>query len=187
MNRFPSNTKRLGIVAALVLVMMAFAAPGGVFAHAKLASSSPADGATIAPGLTTITLTLTEETSVDQSTSQLLHADGSPVAGATGAVDRADRKKITIITPALAEGKYLVKWHTVTEDDNGIADGSFGFTVGAQASTQGGSQSSINSGSSSESLPQAGEAQTLVTLGWLAVCAFALAAAGLALRGRVTR
>ena len=55
------------------------------------------------------------------------------MAGASSAVDKADRTKMTITTPALDIGKYTVKWHTVTEDDNGIVDGTFGFTVAAGA------------------------------------------------------
>src|SRR5262249_40092705 len=102
-------------------------------------------------------------------------------------VDRADRTKMSISTPALAEGKYTVKWHTVTEDDNGIEDGTLAFTVaGATTQTTGGTSEQSSSGTS-DSLPQAGVGQNSVLLSVLALCAVALAAMGMAIRRRATR
>ncbi|HET6261231.1 MAG TPA: copper resistance CopC family protein, partial [Chloroflexia bacterium] len=130
------GTKRAGrvfyrvviLVAALLLV--AVVGPRVASAHAHLESSTPADGATVASGLTQVTVTFSEEVSVDQSSAQLASADGSAVSGATGAVDRANRNTMVITTPALADGKYTVTWRAVTEDDNGITHGTFSFTVG---------------------------------------------------------
>jgi plastocyanin len=62
-------------------------------------------------------------------------ADGMQVQ-ASSSVDRANRKKMTIKTSPLAAGAYIVKWHAVTEDDNGITDGNINFTV-AGGSVQG--------------------------------------------------
>jgi methionine-rich copper-binding protein CopC len=168
--------------AALLLALLVF--PNGALAHARLTSSSPADGSTVAPGLTAISLTFGEETSVDQSNAQLMGADGNAVSGATSAVDRSDRTKMTISTPALAEGKYTVKWHTVTEDDNGIADGTFSFTVAASSGTGATTQSSSGT---SESLPEAGAGQSATVMVLLALGALALAATGVSIRRRATR
>src|SRR5438309_9474935 len=100
-----------------VLLIAASLAPAVALAHAKVATSSPAEGETAATGLTSIKIAFTEEISPDQSNAQLSHAGGAMMADAKAAVDRADRKVMIITTPALTEGKYTIKWHAVTEDD----------------------------------------------------------------------
>ena len=118
-----------GAIVLAALLLVALVGPRVASAHAHLESSSPADGATVTSGLTSVTLTFTEEMSVDQSSAQLASADGSAVSGAVGAVDRVNRNTIVITTPALTDGKYTVTWRAVTEDDNGITNGTFNFTV----------------------------------------------------------
>lgn len=45
-------------------------------------------------------------------------------------VDRANRKKMTIQMDApIGGGKYTIKWKAVTEDDNGISNGTINFAV----------------------------------------------------------
>jgi methionine-rich copper-binding protein CopC/predicted SnoaL-like aldol condensation-catalyzing enzyme len=92
-------------------------------------SSTPANGSTVQAGLAEIVIVFNEDVSVDQSTAQLTKADGAQVQSTTS-IDRADRTKMTI-TPAspLNAGSYIVRWHAVTEDDNGITDGNLNFTV----------------------------------------------------------
>src|SRR5438093_6435084 len=93
-----------------VLLIAASFAPAVALAHAKVTSSSPAEGETVASGLNSITINFTEEISPEQSNAQLSHAGGAMMADAKAAVDRADRKVMTITTPALTEGKYTIKW-----------------------------------------------------------------------------
>src|SRR5690348_7112690 len=84
---------------ALLLLLVLALAPSVALAHAKLASSTPADGASVNNGLTSITLNFSEELSPDQSTATLTQSSGTAVAGATSAVDRATRTLETITTP----------------------------------------------------------------------------------------
>ncbi|HEX8598959.1 MAG TPA: copper resistance CopC family protein [Chloroflexia bacterium] len=128
---------RVGITLA-ALLLVAVVGPRVALAHAHLESSTPADGATVASGVTQVTMTFSEEVSVDQSNAQLAAAEGGAVSGATSAVDRANRNTITITTPALADGRYTVTWRAVTEDDNGITNGTFSFTVGSGGAAPGG-------------------------------------------------
>jgi plastocyanin/methionine-rich copper-binding protein CopC len=111
-------------------------APGVALAHARVASSTPANGATVQPGLTDIIVNFSEDISVDQSTAQLVNEANNAVLQSTASVDRANRKKMTIKTAPLAAGKYQVKWTAVTEDDNGITNGTISFTVGGSASSE---------------------------------------------------
>src|SRR5436190_9456528 len=166
----------------VVLLLVALIAPGVALAHAELSSSSPASGQTVAEGLTTITLNFSEEISPDQSNAQLMHPDGSAVAGAMSAVDRANRKVETIQTPGLTAGKYMVKWHSVTEDDNGITDGSFIFTVAAASNA---STTSTATTSNGAPLPATGSGQDSVLLAGLVAGALLLASLGLAVRRKM--
>jgi LPXTG-motif cell wall-anchored protein len=159
-----------------VLLLVALIAPGVALAHAELASSSPAAGETVAGGLTSITLNFSEEISPDQSTAKLMQADGTAMSGATSSVDRADRKKETLLSPPLTPGKYTVKWHSVTEDDNGITDGSFTFTVAAAGDPSIGTV---------QPLPATGGQETLF-LAELAVGALLLTSLGLAFRRKAS-
>lgn len=145
---------RLAIVVA-ALLLVAVAGPGVASAHAHLESSTPADGATVASGLTQVTMTFSEEVSVDQSNAQIASADGTTVSGATSAVDRANRNMMTITTPALADGRYTVTWRAVTEDDNGITNGTFSFTVGAGGGATGDGMSNVG-GAGATDTPGAG-------------------------------
>ena len=99
--------------------------------HAEVQSSTPANGSTTGAGITTVTITFTEEVSLDQSTAELSLDRGPALPGVTSAVDRADRKKMTLTAPPLEPGSYVVTWKAVTEDDNAITSGTFSFTVTA--------------------------------------------------------
>ncbi len=110
---------------------------GGVAAHARLTASDPADKATLAKAPTQIALTFSEETSATKSGGSVTDASGATVS--TGfKVDLNQRTKMTIdLKPNLPNGAYTVKWNSLTEDDNGMADGTFTFTVQAAATGTG--------------------------------------------------
>lgn len=138
----------------LIFMLVAVAGPRIASAHAKLVSSTPSDGSTVASGLTQVVMNFGEELSLDQSTAQLMMPNGTQMQGATAAVDRADRKKMALAaSSALPDGKYTVKWKSVTEDDNGITNGTFSFTVGSPGgvTTQSGSTQAATSAPSSMS------------------------------------
>jgi len=123
------------IIAVLMLMVSALAiAPGVALAHAKVAFSTPAEGATVPPGLTRIDIRFSEDISPEQSTAQLFKGS-TQVSGATSTVDRADRTKMAINTPALDAGQYQVRWQAVTEDDNAHTAGTINFTVSGTSSS----------------------------------------------------
>jgi methionine-rich copper-binding protein CopC len=177
---------RFGVTLA-ALLLVAVVGPRVALAHAHLESSTPADGATVASGLTQVTITFSEEVSVDQSNAQLASADGGAVAGVTSAVDRANRNTMTIITPALADGRYTVTWRAVTEDDNGITNGTFSFTVGSGQAASGGETPTIRgtgtTNASGAPLPATGSGDaTPLTLAGLMLAALLLGAGTLTKR-----
>jgi LPXTG-motif cell wall-anchored protein len=149
--------------AAVLLLSAVFAAPAG--AHARLVSSNPSAGATLSSQPTTVNVTYGEETSLTKSTLQVFYqtAAASPQVQADngdGQVNVNDRTKASVtLKPGLGAGIYTVKWHTLTEDDNGQADGTFTFTVTGGASTDSGP---ATTGGSGPTLPTTGE-----PAGWL--------------------
>lgn len=182
------SSRVLRPIAALLLVVVV--APAVALAHAEIASSTPASGATVAPGLTQVVINFSEDISVDQSNAQISTTTGQ-VSSAQSSVDRANRKLMTIQTPALTPGKYTVKWHAVTEDDNGITDGTISFTVSQAASatpgTTGGTSGSTSTPTTSgvenpASLPATGSANSASLPLLLGLSALVALAGGVVLR-----
>lgn len=127
---------RLLIVSGMTALLMLVGAQA-VAAHARLVSSDPADTAIVNKAPAQVLLTFSQETSPTKSGGSVLDAGGTTVSIGFK-VDLNDRTKMTIdLKPNLPNGAYTVKWNTLTEDDNGMADGTFTFTI--QAAAAGGS------------------------------------------------
>jgi methionine-rich copper-binding protein CopC len=135
----------LTAVLALLLAQVDFA-----FAHARLKSASVAPGATVTSAPTSLSLTFTEETSPTQTKLQVFDASNKQV-------DKGDLKvngdTATISLNPLSDGKYTVKFRTLTEDDGGIIDGDYSFTVAASSAANAGNVAQTNQNESS--LPNA--------------------------------
>ena len=99
-------------------------------AHARLKTSDPAANAIVAQPLTQVTITFSEETSATKSGGSVMDASGATVS--TGfMVDLNDRTKMTIaLKSGLGPGVYTVRYNTFTDDDGGMVDDRFTFTVG---------------------------------------------------------
>ena len=87
----------------------------------------------------TLSAVYEEETSLTKTTCDVSYArdaTSTPKLVAQGKVDVNDRTKVSASLPAgLGDGIYTVKWHTLTEDDNGMVDGTFSFTVTSSDTT----------------------------------------------------
>jgi len=181
MHRFLRVPMRVLMTCAAVLLVSALVTTPAS-AHARLTSSDPSDGATLSSQPTTVNVTYGEETSLTKSTLQVFYqkdAAGAQVQAdnGDGQVNVNDRTKASVtLKPGLGAGIYTVKWHTLTEDDNGQADGTFTFTVTGGAATAGSSPATTTSGSGPTlpttgapdgRLPAAGLLAALVLLGGL--------------------
>src|SRR4051794_25554372 len=142
MSRFNRIAARLGL-SIFTLLLAAFMLVGIASAHARLVSSNPGDGEVLTAEPTTVSAVYGEETSLTDSTFQVWFAQdasATPVQAdnGDGKVDVNDRTKMSAtLKPGLGDGIYTTKWHTVTEDDNGMVDGSFSFTVKSGATASG--------------------------------------------------
>jgi len=174
----------LALAAALLLVLPRVAA-----AHADLVSSTPADGAAIAltAAPTTLTLTFNEEVAKDVTTVQVTGPDGASAASGPATISFDDPKVVTVGLNTLTSGKYSVKWHAVTSDDNGQTDGSFSFTIvnNTGGTTSGGTTSggtTSGEGVTSSTLPTSGAPWTLPAALLAGGLALVVLSAGLVLR-----
>lgn len=124
-------------VAALAVVVLALAMilgfAGEAGAHDELASSDPAEGATVDVLPPNLELTFSNVPSGIGAQVQVLDASGTDWAdGAVGIVDRTATQPLRSGAPA---GQYTVNWRVVSSDSHPI-EGTFSFTT-QQGSTTG--------------------------------------------------
>jgi methionine-rich copper-binding protein CopC len=130
--RMPCMPESPPVLRRLVAVTVAAAAlllgpiAGAAQAHDSLASSSPADGATVGTAPAAVTLVFAEAPEALGTQVSVTGPDG------TSATDGDPTLSDTTVTQPLADelpaGAYAVEWQ-VTSDDGHPVSGSFGFTV----------------------------------------------------------
>jgi copper transport protein len=177
-----SNHRVLGAslrwVILLFVLAMPFAITATADAHALLASSTPADGASYDRSPADLELVFTENVQVAATSLQLFDGKGSPVLlGQPSSPDGASQAA-TIRVPlgTLAKDRYLLRWRTISSDDLHPTAGTIVFGVGTEVTGAG------SDGDSGGSL-LGGIAEA--TLRWLALMALGVAAAALLLTGRL--
>ena len=132
-------SRRLSVVVVVVLVLAlaavavapAFAAPvaGGLPLHARLVSSTPADGSTV-PTATEVTLEINEEVNPDFVTVQVAGPGGAEAEGDPDVDGRIVTQRLATDLPA---GEHTVTYRVVSADGHPVS-GTFGFTTSAPAS-----------------------------------------------------
>lgn len=125
------------LASALLVMALTLALATPVSAHAEYKSSMPPDKGTVQQAPSQVMITFSEETNPTKSGGSVTDASGTTVS--TGfKVDLNQRTNMTIaLKPNLGNGIYTVKWNTFTDDDSGMADGTFTFTIQATAAGTG--------------------------------------------------
>ena len=138
----------VALVAALGLALLM--GPGAA-AHALVASSDPADGATLASSPSQIVITFTEQPDLKRSLIQVLDTSGSKLAG--GAPEPVAGQPSTVVRipvpPILPKGVYTVSWKSISAVDGHLATGAFAFGVG-QAPQPGSARTTVKTPGPSE-------------------------------------
>ena len=106
------------------LMMTAAAA----FAHAKLQTSTPADGSTVTAVPTELRLTYNEPVEVSMSAIKVTGAGDTVVATDKVTADQGNDKTLVQSLPKLAPGDYRVQWNTMGHDGH-HTKGEIRFTV----------------------------------------------------------
>jgi copper resistance protein C len=111
--------------AALLASLLAIAAPQAVCAHAKLTSSTPKDGATVAAGVSEIELDFSVPLRVT-----VLHVRGAGEhdVALKGELPKSFAPIVKLGVATLAPGGYQVSWTAVSEDGH-VVKGAIAFTV----------------------------------------------------------
>jgi methionine-rich copper-binding protein CopC len=97
------------------------------FGHAKLLSSSPTDGATLAVAPQSLNLRFSEAA---QLAVLKLSVDGVGIPLHT-TPDAKATDHFAIALPALKPGLYRVEWTALAADDGHVTKGTFSFTIAA--------------------------------------------------------
>lgn len=128
MNQYRQRFRRI-LVTTFVAVLVSIAAPA--LAHVDIASSDPADQATLESPPDRIEIVFTESMEPAGDGIQLIDATGEPIA--TTVAQPADDRIIVEPLAPLDAGRYAVAW-TARAGDAHPKSGSFTFEVMAQAS-----------------------------------------------------
>lgn len=116
----------------LSLLLLAIARP--LWAHAVLVRSEPASNARLAEPPTEIRLWFTEPLEPKYSGFELRDSQGAVVPTAASQVDPTDPHQLFMQPDGLADGLYTVVWWNVSAADGHAIEGSFPFTIRADAS-----------------------------------------------------
>jgi copper transport protein len=115
------------VLAAIGVAMLALVAhPAAAGAHARVVSTTPAEGATVAE-LTRIVVRFAEPVETADAHAWLEAAGDVLPLGSPSTVD-GDRKVIAVAVPELERGGYTARLHVVAEDGDAVSV-AFSFTV----------------------------------------------------------
>ena len=120
--RIRAAVATLAAVGLVVLVL-----PSTVLAHAALVSITPADNSVVPPP-PQIFGTFAQNLDPAKSSFAVVNAGGTVVAEG-GKVDSAKPRDMILTLPALAPGKYTVRWTTSSTEDGELDRGTTTFTV----------------------------------------------------------
>lgn len=124
---------RRSVAAVACAVLCLFLVPGLAWAHAELATMSPADKSS-GPAPAAIVATFTEKLTASKSSLTLVDAGGAVIA-AGGEVDSATQQSMTLTLPALEPGAYTIRWTSTSAADGDLARGVTTFTVVAASAS----------------------------------------------------
>jgi methionine-rich copper-binding protein CopC len=114
---------------AFVSLGLAVAGAPPAFAHAKLVSADPANGASAPAGLAKLHLGFSEPIVIKLSGAAVTDAAGKVVPSSAMA-DPADAKALLVATKSpLKTGAYTVAWRAVASDDGHKTAGRYSFVV----------------------------------------------------------
>lgn len=118
------NFKRVAALALTASLGLATQA----FAHAHLASSTPADKATVTVSPSELDLSFTEELNLKFTGVKITGPKATAVKTGDPMLMDGDKGLMVPVSEQLAPGVYTVEWHALSADGH-KTDGSYSFTV----------------------------------------------------------
>lgn len=137
-----TRTRKLALVlATLCALLVGSGMPiQRLLAHADVDHADPAVEAVVAEVPTQVRIWFTQELFRRQGMNrvEVYNADGVRVDQDDAAIDDDDRTLVTVsLPPALPDGVYTVRWHSLSAEDGHEGQGEFTFTVAAAAAVEG--------------------------------------------------
>jgi methionine-rich copper-binding protein CopC len=121
------SPRKIVLVAALALAMLATVGVTAAWAHVGVSSRSPRPGATVPKSLGSVKITFTG--SIRRGTLKVYNAGGTKVSNGTGGRDpRNIRRLVTSLKTGLRAGRYTAKWTCVAADGH-AEHGSWSFRL----------------------------------------------------------
>jgi methionine-rich copper-binding protein CopC len=106
-------------------------------AHARPKEQTPNVGEVLQTAPTQVAITFTEDIQKVNGTYDIAVTDasGASVTSGPAVLDEQDRSKLSVpLQPNLPAGRYVVRWHNVSDDDGDPLEGAFSFYVQVQPS-----------------------------------------------------
>ena len=126
-------TKLLIATLAAALCLGLAAIP--VSAHGRYKSSMPKKGEVLAAPPTSVEIVFTQQLQKVAGTYgiEVTDTEGASVTPNRALLDEADRSRMTVaLNPDLEPGRYVVRWHNISDEDADPAEGAFAFYVGVE-------------------------------------------------------
>ncbi|MGI8983547.1 MAG: copper resistance protein CopC, partial [Acidimicrobiales bacterium] len=133
-----------GVAGALLAVAAMAWAAGPADAHALLASSVPADGASVDQAPTEMILIFTEALDPALSTVHLLDSAGQDADAGDAVPVAGQRSQLRVPLGSLGEGTYTATWRVTSPADGHTTVGSVAFGVGVPAVAAGAGGGPVN-------------------------------------------
>jgi methionine-rich copper-binding protein CopC len=127
MRRIMGTRFALWVVPAALAVTLVAATAG---AHPKMVRSRPASNAHLTSPPSKIQVWFHEELDAKGSRLTVWNEQNEQVDRGDSKVSLDDRKLIEVGLKPLPPGRYTVKWRAMADDDKGVTQGKFAFTVG---------------------------------------------------------
>jgi methionine-rich copper-binding protein CopC len=118
---------------AILIAIIALAAPGHAQAHAALIKSAPGNRSVLTEAPKTINLCFNE--AVELKFSKILLEDPKGDAVPLGALEAGEPNCLKAAIPALGSGLFTVHYHVLSRDGH-IVDYGYQFTINPDAKTQ---------------------------------------------------
>ena len=126
--------RRLMAVALTVgFLLLQTTAPAA--AHGRYKSSIPKKSEVLSAAPASVEIVFSQQLQKVAGTYgiEVTDTSGASVTAAGAVLDEADRSRMTVaLAPGLAQGRYVVRWRNVSDEDADPAEGAFAFYVGAE-------------------------------------------------------
>jgi methionine-rich copper-binding protein CopC len=120
--------ERGALAAFAAALAVTLAVPAAARAHAFLVKSAPSARATLVRAPDRVQLWFNERLEPAYSSISLWNAAGAKVDGGSGGVSAEDPRRLDLTVPALAPGRYVVRFRVLSVDGH-VVESSVPFTV----------------------------------------------------------